>query len=433
MGRTFGALMQSTLKVHGTLSIADSPPCCRGGKWGSACEAHEGTRVFAANGNVSAKSAHAFLAMQSAFATMRCAFAEMVCAFGAKACAFAAMQCAFAAMRRAFAVMWRAIARMRSVSAAMQCVSATMQPAFGAKARAFAAEAHSFAAKACAFAAIARAFGEVRRVMATEGPRRLAHGLLFHAAAKNKTTVPTMPTPLPWDLPSLPWDSPNTWDGMMPDPILKRMNTIKAIIDFSRYTAADLGPVAQHIHDSMTANAATFPSPPVTMATLATQNADYNTKLAARASRATADVIAFRTSRNTLEASLGRLGNFVNGIAQGDAATVNKSGFPSYGSATPTPAGPPPAPENLRIVQGDVSGTVVFRFTVARQSSTNEVQINTTNPMTEADWHTAGIFKGQKAEVGGQTPTTRQWGRVRTVGNKGVMGDWSDVAEIIVT
>ena len=44
------------------------------------------------------------------------------------------------------------------------------------------------------------------------------------------------------------------------------MNTIKAIIDFRSYSAADLGPIAHNIRDKMTANAATFPSPTVTMA-----------------------------------------------------------------------------------------------------------------------------------------------------------------------
>ena len=44
------------------------------------------------------------------------------------------------------------------------------------------------------------------------------------------------------------------------------MNTIKAIIDFSGHTAVELGPIAHNIHDKMTANAATFPSPTVTMA-----------------------------------------------------------------------------------------------------------------------------------------------------------------------
>jgi hypothetical protein len=48
------------------------------------------------------------------------------------------------------------------------------------------------------------------------------------------------------------------------------MNNTKAIIDFSSYTAAELSPVAQAVHDKMTLNAASFTSPPVTKAALQT-------------------------------------------------------------------------------------------------------------------------------------------------------------------
>ena len=238
-----------------------------------------------------------------------------------------------------------------------------------------------------------------------------------------------MPAPFTWDTPGLAYDSGVTWDGTAK----KNMNTTKAIINFAGYTAAELGPKAQYIHDQMTAHAATFAAPTVSMAALATLVSNYNTKLAARASRDAGAVIAFNTARNDLETALGRLGNYVNDKAQGDPAIVEQSGFPSYGSAHPAVAGPPAAPTNLRLRQGDVSGSLVARYQSQRQPSTNEVQINTGNPNTEADWHTKGIFKGQKAEITDLTPGTNVWVRVRTVGLRGVMGDWSDPAEIMVT
>ena len=49
----------------------------------------------------------------------------------------------------------------------------------------------------------------------------------------------------------------------------------KAVIDLSGYTAAELSPAAHTIHDEMTANAATFPSPPMTMAAFATDLTDF--------------------------------------------------------------------------------------------------------------------------------------------------------------
>ena len=210
------------------------------------------------------------------------------------------------------------------------------------------------------------------------------------------------------------------------------MNYTKAIIDFSSYSAAELGPVAQHIHDELVANVAVFATPTVTMAALATLIATYNAKLSARESRATADVIAFNTAREAVEVALGRLGSYVNEIAQGDPMTVEQSGFPGYVTSRSADTSAPAAPENLRLRHGDVSGSILARYKAARQPSTNEVQKNAGNPNTEADWVAAGIFQGQKAEVSGLTPGTKVWIRVRTTGLRGVMGAWSDAAQIMV-
>lgn len=245
-----------------------------------------------------------------------------------------------------------------------------------------------------------------------------------------------MPTPLTWNKPGLKWNAPGaTWNGTAPDPTTKRtkaMPNIKAIIDFSNYTAAELGPVAQHIHDEMTEHAATFPSLPVTMVALQTLIDDYTAALAARASRASADVIAFNVARNELEHALGELGGYVNLKAKGDATMVSESGFPSYDTARTADTSPPAAPTDLRLRHGDVSGSIVARYKTERQPSTNEVQTNTGNPATESDWHTAQIIKGGKAVLSGLTPGTVVWVRVRTVGLKGVMGAWSDPAQIRV-
>ena len=241
-----------------------------------------------------------------------------------------------------------------------------------------------------------------------------------------------MPDPFTYDTPGLFYDSFVTWDGFAATK-RKTMSNIKAIIDFSGYTAVELGPIAHTIHDKMTANAVTFPTPSIPMATLQTQVTAYDAKLIARASNAKADVIAFNDARDLLEQTLGVLGNYVNGIAKGDAALVEKSGFPSYDTAHsgPNPA-PPAAPTDLRLRQGDLSGSIVARYKPDRQGSTNEVQTNTGDPNHEADWHTKGIFQGGRAEMDGFTPGGVVWVRVRTVGIKGVMGAWSDPAQIRV-
>ncbi len=242
-----------------------------------------------------------------------------------------------------------------------------------------------------------------------------------------------MPTPLTWGWPGLTWDSGSgvTWDGVA-SPRSKSMNNIKAIVDFSGYPAADLSPVAQMIHDKLAANAATFPTLPTSMPALQTLITTYDAKLVARASRATADVMAFNIARDALEAALGPLGNYVNSVAKGAPMTVELSGFPSYETARPADPTPPAAPSDLRLRQGEVSGSLVARYKPERQPSTNEVQINTGDPNLEANWHTKGIFKSGRADLDGLTPGAVVWVRVRTVGLKGIMGAWSDPAQLRV-
>jgi hypothetical protein len=242
-----------------------------------------------------------------------------------------------------------------------------------------------------------------------------------------------MPAALSWDQAGVTFDSGLTWDGEAgPTRKTKTMNHTKATIDFSNYTHAQLGPVAQSIHDEMTANAATFATPTVTMAELQALVTDYDAKLVARASNATTDVLALNECREALEEMLGVLGNYVNGEAKGDAMVVEKSGFPSYETSRTADTSPPAAPTNLRLKQGDLSGSLVARYKPERSASTNEVQITTGDPNDEASWQTKGIYRGGRAEMDGFTPGTVVWVRVRSVGLKGVMGAWSDPAQIRV-
>lgn len=207
---------------------------------------------------------------------------------------------------------------------------------------------------------------------------------------------------------------------------------IKATTNFSDYAESDLIPTSRAIFNTMTTNAAVFGTLPVTLASLDTLIDDYDAKLSAKESRSKTDIIAFNEAREELEEALSQLGGHVNIVAKGDPVKVGQSGFPSYNTEHPAKEGPPLAPQNLRVKHGVVSGTIVMRYKPDRTPSTNEVQLNTVNPDTEAEWHQRGIFQGGTAEITGLTPGTLVWVRVRTVGLKGVMGAWSDPAQIRV-
>ncbi len=240
-----------------------------------------------------------------------------------------------------------------------------------------------------------------------------------------------MPDPNTWDTPALTYDSGTTWDSLAVR-TRRTMNNTKAIVDFSGYPAAELGTVAHLIHDKFVENAAIFATPPITMAALLTTITDYDTKLLARANNGKAEKVAFDDARAALEESLAVLGNYVNGVAKGDGAIVVLSGFPSYETAHAPDTSAPAAPTDLRLRHGDEIGGIRARYKPARQPSTNEVQACTSDPNVEANWTTKGFFQGGRADLNGFTPGTVVWVRVRTVGLKGVMGLWSDPAQIRV-
>lgn len=240
-----------------------------------------------------------------------------------------------------------------------------------------------------------------------------------------------MARPLTWNMAGLRWNQQGaTWNGTVAN--RRAMNKTKAVIDFSGYTAADLAPVAQNVHDQMAAHAATFASPPVAMTALQTRIDDFNTKLAAKASRATADVLAFNLVRDELEGDLGLLGNYVNGVANGLASIVADSGFPSYVTGQTAPSGPPAPPTNLRLRHGDLPGQVVARYRPDRSPSMNEVEKCFGDPNNEENWEPVATFSGGKATITGLTPGVVVWIRVRTIGTGGTTGGWSGMESIRV-
>jgi hypothetical protein len=116
----------------------------------------------------------------------------------------------------------------------------------------------------------------------------------------------------------------------------------------------------------------------------------------------------------------------------GWGALVEQSGFPAYALSRPAQLGPPAAPGNLRLRAGDLSGAIVARYRPTRENTMNEVQKATGDPAVEANWAHAGMLRGGKATLTGLTPGALIWIRVRTCGLKGVMGAWSDPAQIRV-
>jgi len=146
------------------------------------------------------------------------------------------------------------------------------------------------------------------------------------------------------------------------------------------------------------------------------------------------NITAKNNARTDLEDALRTLGGYVNTVAQGDLATIELSGFPSYDTSHPqTGGGVSFVPQNVRLERTPVSGTVIVKWQGDGSRAVYEVQINTSDPNVAANWSYKGSFTGGKAELSGFTPGATLWVRVRKIGTKGETGGWSDPASIMVT
>lgn len=141
-----------------------------------------------------------------------------------------------------------------------------------------------------------------RRVCARRRPQAEAWTAISMQITSKKHSKHTkhMNQELSWDDPSYFYDSGLFWDESAPTPpptTSNPMNTYKVVVSYTNRPNAQLAVLAQSAHDSVSANAVTFPNPPITMANFQIQITDFNAKLVARENRSIQDVAALRLAR----------------------------------------------------------------------------------------------------------------------------------------
>jgi len=166
-----------------------------------------------------------------------------------------------------------------------------------------------------------------------------------------------------------------------------------AITDLSPLKEDELGPTCTIMKNQITLNALTFPALPVTMVLFGPQITAYTDILGKDDYAGKAADLAL--ARTTLETSVRKNGIYVNGVANGDATILAKSGYPL---AKPhAPVGPLPkstlkakSTDNPGEFEFDIEGvTHALGFLVCYTLVTN----------TEADpkkwaWHWTSKSKG---------------------------------------
>jgi hypothetical protein len=158
------------------------------------------------------------------------------------------------------------------------------------------------------------------------------------------------------------------------------MHKQQAKIDFSDFTQSEFSPAAHEIQSTMVTNAALYPAPPITMAALLALIGAYD--LIIEKPEYVGRTGDLSNARIAVEGALKTNGGYVNGIALGDVAKLEKSGYPISKAHSPIGNLLPPAFVNVK----NGTAPLTFDFNIATVDNAKGYLIAftlMTNPVTD--------------------------------------------------
>lgn len=191
------------------------------------------------------------------------------------------------------------------------------------------------------------------------------------------------------------------------------MKKMKALINFSTYSDANLETKAEYILQLMTGNPA-FTDPIPTLAELTTVLDRYSKALIDAAGLDRVKVAEKNKLRFKLEQMLGQLGTYVNYVALGDEAIITSSGFSV--SKTPEPR-IITNPANLTITNGINSGQLVSSVKAVKGASGYLHEI-AADPLTDASVWKSTPSSRSRFTFNDLQPGKKYWVRVAAIGTK---------------
>lgn len=198
---------------------------------------------------------------------------------------------------------------------------------------------------------------------------------------------------------------------------------------FTKLSLANFQASAQRIVTAMSGNPQ-FPEPWApsvpTLAQIGTDLASFSNAYAATAGGDRSRIAERSTARAKLSNDLQQLGLYVEMTAGGDESVLATSGFDLVSrkprSVVSTPL---PAPELLKLMQGELSGLLLARVKSLPGAASYDVQVTSADPTVEANWTSAGTFAVcRRIELPGLAPLKTYSVRVRGVSSAGP-GAWS--------
>jgi hypothetical protein len=190
-------------------------------------------------------------------------------------------------------------------------------------------------------------------------------------------------------------------------------------------TDANLIVASQRILTAMTGNPA-YPSPLPTLVELTTARNTYMAAVnAAKDSRLAISVR--RQQRVAFATMLRNLAHYVQVASSGDLPTLLSSGFAAQRSKQPV--GQLPAPENLRLARGKISGQIIARCERLRQAGSYDWRYAAS--ATPTTWVDVESTFAASVKLDGLVPGTQYIVQTRALGTAGP-SDWSDPATLMV-
>lgn len=228
-----------------------------------------------------------------------------------------------------------------------------------------------------------------------------------------------------YDSPGAIYDSGLLYDAAIATTHTKKM----AKVSLNLRNLTDIQKLAKmkQAHDAVLAEAATFPSPNPTLASVLAAHDAANDKLTEIATREQ-ELDMLRSQRDALMVSAmqsyANLGSFVENKSAGNGAVIQQGGYEVAGA--PTPPQPMPKVESLALTSGDDDGTADATWNSVSGAKSYEVQISP-DPITGNSWTHNAVSTKSRVGLTGQPSGQKRWMRVRAVNSVGP-GAWSDPA-----
>ena len=176
----------------------------------------------------------------------------------------------------------------------------------------------------------------------------------------------------------------------------------------------------------MTGNAE-YPTPVPTLASVQTSLTAFQDALAEAKDGGPSKTVAKNAAREVLVTKLRSLALYVQQACGDDLAVLLSSGYEA--TKSPTPAGVLPAPQQVTLTQGALSGTLDLRGRPVTNAGAYEAQKTATidNPNS---WESVDQVTAARMQLDGLTPGKTYWARLRAIGSAGP-GAWSEPASAI--